>query len=365
LSTAFLAVTANFAHHILEGRPGQNIRIIMYTVLTVFLNSQNITYYLILVFIDYFVHGSAAQTRKIATAAAVFLSLYFVTTLLNLHWKFFFHISESNYYVMGPFYPLRLATSYFPIFVIAAYVIAAIRVFKRTQVYLLIFFSLLTGLGATLDIILKTGSLTWICFTGGLLYIYFFIMQTDAKIDSLTGIGNRAYFNEFISKLARRNTRSGPGGRAWAIAMIDLDHFKEINDTLGHLEGDNALRDMASIIKSSIRQCDFAARYGGDEFIVGTKSDSPDSPESGEALKTSLEKVLARIREAMETQNKKNLRPYKIQMSYGYDIFNVNDGVSVNDFIAHIDELMYRNKAERRRVSDHAFSPAGTPGRET
>ncbi|MDR0602312.1 MAG: diguanylate cyclase [Treponema sp.] len=371
LSTAFLAVAMDFANGVLGGRPGEDIRIIMYAVLTVFLNSQNIAYYIILAFIDYFVYSNTARTRKIIAIAAVFLSLYFISTLLNLHWKFFFYISEDNYYSKGPLYPLRLVISYLPILIITVYVIAAIRSFKRSQVYLLILFALLSGFGATLDIVLKTGSLVWICFTAALLYIYFFIIQSDAKIDSLTGIGNRTSFNEFINRLARQNTRHPEGGRPWAIAMIDLDHFKKINDTLGHLEGDNALRDMASIIKSSIRHCDFAARYGGDEFIVGVRAGSAEQAgsvkpaESAESSKAGLEKVLARIKEAMEVQNEKNLRPYKIRMSYGYDIFNTNDGVSVRDFLAHIDGLMYKNKAEHRRASDHILFPAGMPERKS
>jgi diguanylate cyclase (GGDEF)-like protein len=131
--------------------------------------------------------------------------------------------------------------------------------------------------------------------------------------------------------------------------MIDLDHFKKINDTLGHLEGDNALRDMAAILKNSIRRCDFAARYGGDEFVIGVRAES------------GVEKVFDRINRAIKAQNEKNLRPYKIQMSYGYDIFTADSGRSTRDFLAHIDQLMYKNKAERRRVSDRA---AGIPEQE-
>jgi diguanylate cyclase (GGDEF)-like protein len=354
LLATFFAVASDFVNHIMEERTDK-LQVLQYVIVTIFLNSQNITYYAILVFIDYFVHSDTARTKKVIAAVTVFLLIFFISTVLNLPLKFYFSIGAGNHYTKGPLYLLRLAISYLPILIMTVYVIVEIKNFKRSQVYLLILFALLTGFGAALDIILKTGSLTWSCFTAALLYLYFFIIQTDAKIDSLTGIGNRAYFNEFINNLARHNARRGgtqSSGKSWAIAMIDLDHFKKINDTLGHLEGDNALRDMAAIIKSTIRHCDFAARYGGDEFIIGVRAES------------GIENVLDRIKEAMEMQNEKNLRPYKIEMSYGCDVFTADSGRSTRDFLAHIDKLMYKNKAERRRAGDCIMAAAAIPGQE-
>jgi diguanylate cyclase (GGDEF)-like protein len=137
--------------------------------------------------------------------------------------------------------------------------------------------------------------------------------------------------------------------QSWAIVMIDLDHFKEINDTLGHLEGDNALRDMANIIKSSIRHSDFAARYGGDEFVIAVKAESD------------VKKVLKRLEDAIEAHNSKNLKPYKLRMSFGCDIFTTSEGRSIGEFLTHIDELMYKNKAERRQEADKSPGDGNAP----
>ena len=117
--------------------------------------------------------------------------------------------------------------------------------------------------------------------------------------------------------------------------MIDLDHFKKINDTLGHLEGDNALRDMAAIIKGSIRHSDFAARYGGDEFILAVKAEFD------------IQKLLQRIQESMDNQNQKKIRPYTIEMSYGWAVYTANSCQAVDDFIKHIDKLMYSEKRRK------------------
>jgi diguanylate cyclase (GGDEF)-like protein len=119
--------------------------------------------------------------------------------------------------------------------------------------------------------------------------------------------------------------------------MIDMDRFKEINDQYGHLEGDNALRDMAAIIKGCIRHSDFAARYGGDEFILAARAEHD------------IEKLVSRIQESIDNQNAKKLRPFTLEMSYGYDVFLTNSNRSIESFLKHVDAIMYRHKAERKR----------------
>jgi diguanylate cyclase (GGDEF)-like protein len=223
---------------------------------------------------------------------------------------------------------------------------------KTNPITLFLCLLILTCASSAADLLFKTTSLIWPCFVGSLLYAYFFIIQTDSKIDALTGLGNRNSFNEFVSKLSAGGTRPRPKHserqfsrrrkpfESYSITMIDMDHFKMINDTLGHLEGDNALRDMAGIIKNCIRNNDFAARYGGDEFILVTDSGND------------ITFLLGRIQTAIDDLNAKNARPYKLQISYGYDVYNTNSGISITDFLKHVDGLMYKHKNERRRSSD-------------
>jgi diguanylate cyclase (GGDEF)-like protein len=182
-----------------------------------------------------------------------------------------------------------------------------------------------------MDILFKGSSLIWPCFAASVLYLYLFIIQSDLKIDSLTGIGNRSSFNEFIDKISHQSSKL-----EYSIVMIDMDKFKEINDTLGHLEGDNALRDIARIIKACIRHLDFVARYGGDEFILATKADSD------------IQTLMYRILDAIDQQNKKRIRPYQLYISYGYDVFTTNSGESIADFLTKIDTMMYKQKEERK-----------------
>ncbi|MCB9730302.1 MAG: diguanylate cyclase [Deltaproteobacteria bacterium] len=86
-----------------------------------------------------------------------------------------------------------------------------------------------------------------------------------ANFDQLTELYSRAWFDERLDNELRRSRRYGT---ALALALIDLDQFKELNDTLGHLGGDEVLRAIASTIQASVRDVDLAARWGGDEFCV-------------------------------------------------------------------------------------------------
>jgi diguanylate cyclase (GGDEF)-like protein len=90
-------------------------------------------------------------------------------------------------------------------------------------------------------------------------------LEQTARTDQLTGLPNRRAFDErLVSELARHD-RSGEGV---ALLILDLDHFKALNDTSGHLSGDHALRIVAGVISSRIRAVDWPARIGGDEFAV-------------------------------------------------------------------------------------------------
>ena len=83
--------------------------------------------------------------------------------------------------------------------------------------------------------------------------------------DGLTNLYNRRYFDDSLSKEMARSTRHD---NSFSLIMLDVDNFKNYNDTYGHPEGDEVLKDIGSIIKSSIRKIDVPCRYGGEEFAV-------------------------------------------------------------------------------------------------
>jgi diguanylate cyclase (GGDEF)-like protein len=91
-------------------------------------------------------------------------------------------------------------------------------------------------------------------------------VKKEATHDTLTGLVNRRYFEE---RLTADSQKAFLNGSALSVIMVDIDHFKRVNDTFGHAAGDKVLREVASLLKSSVRrQDDMVARYGGEEFVL-------------------------------------------------------------------------------------------------
>jgi diguanylate cyclase (GGDEF)-like protein len=90
-------------------------------------------------------------------------------------------------------------------------------------------------------------------------------LQLAAETDALTGLHNRRWMEQMFPRVMRRN-RHEPS--ALSLLMIDIDHFKRVNDCYGHVEGDQVLRHTASLIRSLLRPGDLCARYGGEEFCA-------------------------------------------------------------------------------------------------
>lgn len=90
----------------------------------------------------------------------------------------------------------------------------------------------------------------------------------DGINDALTGVLNRRGLNKEYSRGSRHWQRSGEGTKPDLLVMVDLDEFKNINDTRGHTEGDRSLRKVAGLIGATVRDGDAVGRYGGDEFVA-------------------------------------------------------------------------------------------------
>jgi diguanylate cyclase (GGDEF)-like protein len=206
-----------------------------------------------------------------------------------------------------------------------------LRYLRAVHITLVVFFAVLIGAGAALDMFFTGGHLIWAFFTGGLLYGYFYIIRSDTTQDSMTGIGNRSSFTEFIGQVARMNTK-----QAYAMALFDINGLKKINDTHGQEAGDQALAEMAEILKKCSRQSDFLARIGGDEFLIAIKA------------KFDIEKLLARVLRTLEAYNQKPNRLYTLSISYGYSTFTTKTDQSIDEFLQRLNGLVFQHKKDQR-----------------
>lgn len=108
-----------------------------------------------------------------------------------------------------------------------------------------------------------------------------------ARTDALTGLGNRRAFDEVLKREWLRTLREGS---QLSLVMLDLDHFKELNDTYGHQAGDDCLREVADAIRATIRATDTPCRYGGEEIaIILPSSDEAGAVRVAEAVRVAIE----------------------------------------------------------------------------
>ncbi len=165
-------------------------------------------------------------------------------------------------------------------------------------------------------------------------------LQEAAITDALTGLFNRRGFLTLAEQqlnVAHRNKRN------IALLFLDLDNMKEINDLLGHKEGDQALIDTANLLEKTFRASDIIGRMGGDEFAVLLTE-----PSTGDIKDI----IFGHIRNNLEVYNEENRRigrPYQLSVSMGIAYYDPELPSSVDDLLMSADKMMYREKEQRRR----------------
>ncbi|GMO50074.1 MAG: hypothetical protein Pg6C_13350 [Treponemataceae bacterium] len=322
----------DFAVILFEGVPGTAVHILLWIASYIYYVFQIAAYWYLLVFSVYTASKNLLWEHRLARIAHTVITAHAVLLLFNFKFGFYFYISGANMFEHGDQYIVRMIISYMPAAAATITILKASHAVRKTLIFLLLLLFLFIGIGTTVDILIGLNLFSWPCIAGSLLYSYFFIIRAEAKIDALTGIGNRFAFNEFADKLVHTEAKE-----TWYVMMIDLDHFKAINDMYGHDTGDQALKDMASLLKSCARIHDFIARYGGDEFVAAVNGERE------------FFKFLANLQSALTAHNESNKRGYKLEMSYGYDIYVTAGSQIFQDFMEHIDSLMYQSKTERRQ----------------
>ncbi|HEX8948151.1 MAG TPA: GGDEF domain-containing protein, partial [Dissulfurispiraceae bacterium] len=161
-------------------------------------------------------------------------------------------------------------------------------------------------------------------------------LYMQSSHDSLTGLFNRRHMEE---TLEREMHRMGRKGRPLGIIMLDLDHFKQFNDTFGHQAGDTLLRELGSFLQRYIREEDFACRYGGEEFVIILPETSPD------ITMQRAEKLRSDVRHLYVTHKGQELGP--VTLSLGVAGFPLH-GLTAETVLRAADSALYRAKAEGR-----------------
>ena len=169
-------------------------------------------------------------------------------------------------------------------------------------------------------------------------------VQRLAEFDDLTGLANRRRAGNYLATLQAQTQRNGCG---FSVALIDLDHFKRINDTLGHEAGDHALRSFADAARPFVRAADLLARWGGEEFLFVM----PDT--EADAACRAVSRLLERVRELPAEQGG--------PISFSAGVVQGNPGEPIAGVVARADDLMYAAKRAGRNQICMAGEPVSAP----
>lgn len=162
-------------------------------------------------------------------------------------------------------------------------------------------------------------------------------IQELVNVDALTGVYNRRRLFEVISEESNRHSRN-PG--SFCVCILDVDHFKAVNDNHGHQAGDCILRSVAQSVAKDLREIDCFGRYGGEEFLIVL----PQTPLSGARIKAE------RVRASIETLRFPDL-PDTFNITVSIGIAEYQPGESTDDTLARADQALYNAKhGGRNRV---------------
>ncbi|MEJ0017659.1 MAG: diguanylate cyclase [Acetobacteraceae bacterium] len=183
----------------------------------------------------------------------------------------------------------------------------------------------------------------------GAVAVYHRKLDVMATTDKLTGLANRQVFDARIAHLLRSRRR---GFRPFALLLCDIDHFKQINDTLGHLRGDEVIRSVAEATMGVLRETDVVCRWGGEELIIlAHNCEMEDAIELAEGLRATI------ADRALFTPDDGT----RVTVSIGVTAYAAGD--SMDMMLARVDKALYRAKREGRncvRAAHETTPPAST-----
>jgi len=283
-----------------------------------------------ILYADFQLFHDEKRIRKFKKVLIFLLTINAVLSIMSLRTGWFFSVDMDNIYYRGDFFWLHTAFCYALIGYSFFLIVIKRRLIEKRYYYSLLLFFIPQVIGTLIQTVSYGVSYNWSGMMLSLLIIYFNIQDQGLNTDYLTGIYNRRQLDNYIKMKIQNSTEK----KTFSAILIDLNKFKQINDKFGHDVGDEALQDAVSVIKSCLSRNDLLARFGGDEFFVISENDTH----------LLIEEIVGKILKKIELFNKINHKPYQLGVSMGYDVYDYKLKMSQDEFLKHIDILMYNNK---------------------
>ncbi len=261
---------------------------------------------------------------------------FFASVLLILSNPFshgLFTITAQNDYLRGNLFWADFAFCYIYLLHAVMFLFANRRWIGKRAFRQLVFLTAPPIAGSVVQLLWGGLNLIWICASFSLLVFHLDALDGLIDLDHLTGIFNRMKADAYLDTLIRK----AGSGESFSGILIDIDNFKAINDTFGHVVGDEALKTCAKLLQKAVGEETFLARYGGDEFIIILEGGDPKGAVAAEA-----------IRRCVNAFNQTSKKQYRLSLSMGYSAYDPARCPNQKQFIAYIDGLMYEDKRASR-----------------
>lgn len=318
----------------LEGKQGFLFREIQYSIVIIFFCLNPIPCVLYTIYCDYQIYHNPLRIKKLLVLLMLPIIFNAILTLLSPVYHFIFYYDSKNSYHRGNYFMEIFIICIIYISLTIVFIIVKRKQLKRNDFNALLIFSFPPLIGGVIQTFYYGVTLLWVCVSISILIVYIKIQNSNIYTDYLTGLNNRRQLDVYLKEMMNRRLKN----TALAGMMIDINDFKKINDLYGHDMGDQALKNTSKIIKKSFGKDDFIGRYGGDEFITIFEIKE----------KNDMKRAVKRIRKHTENFNNAKKAPYHLSLSAGYDLFDYDAGMTVHQFIKHIDQLMYEDKKKQK-----------------
>jgi diguanylate cyclase (GGDEF)-like protein len=274
-------------------------------------------------YVDYKIHGDIARLRRRYFHMHGVI-IVFCLLVINMFTPVFYEIDAvSNRYETGPF----LLVHHLIVYLMYAYAIVMVATnksgeYKRRLIIVLMFFAI-PFMGSILQLMNAYLFFTWPTLGLGALVAYVFLETSTGARDFLTGLYSRQSFEDYIEMMIERRV-------LFSLLLIDLDAFKTINDTVGHVKGDKVLIRFSEVLRTVFKDVTMIARLAGDEFVIVFEEGKASF--SGEAI------------DEIGTLLRSSEVPEVTTLSFSYGHHRHLPGMDLDDVYSAADAKMYEMK---------------------
>lgn len=330
----FVSMTATVAEAIsflIDGKDFFLCRFLLLLINAQCVGSTLIVGYCWCLYTDFRIHRNWLYVRKNAVALGIPFVIIMLMLLADLFGaKLLFEITPENIYVRGKYCPLvyLLLFAYYSYSVVATY-----RSWKKephVEFFPVLYFIIPCVAGTIIQGLFYGITIGWTMVDIAMVFVHLNLQSENAFIDDLSGLYNRNYLRHILDLHQRKHY-----GNVYGI-MMDINDFKQINDTFGHAAGDSAIRAMGSLLLESVPTRSVVLRMGGDEFIVLLVDSSWEETEA----------VVGQIRNRVAKFNESGQMPYTLSLAIGSAYYS---GGSSDAFFSNMDKVMYASKKAHYR----------------